>query len=96
MKVINFQLQDMVIANITQRTIANIGGKGTGKTTLLKMAIEALPPNMPVVIFDCLDVVNIPSIKGINIKRSHIGLGKPAGLIVHKMINFVIIQPKRH
>lgn len=86
MKIVNYQLQDMPIANLTQRTISNIGGKGTGKTTLLKMAIQELPANMPAVIFDALDVVDIPGIKGINIKRSHIGLGKPAALIVKKMI----------
>lgn len=76
----------MEIKNLTQRTISNIGGKGTGKTTLLKMAVDALPGNMPAVIFDPLNVIEIPGVKGINIKRSHVIMGKAGGLIVNRLI----------
>lgn len=57
MNIQNLQIQNMEIKNVTQRTISHIGGKGTGKTTLIKLAIEALPRGMPAVIFDPLNVL---------------------------------------
>jgi dephospho-CoA kinase len=46
------------ITNATQRTITVIGGKGTGKTTLIKMFID-LPEGF--LVFDPLNVINFES-----------------------------------
>lgn len=52
-KSINLQDQ-IVVKNATQRTIAILGGKGAGKTTLIKMLMK---DNAPVVCFDPLNVI---------------------------------------
>lgn len=57
MKVQNLTIQNTQINNITQRTVGHIGGKGTGKTTLINLALESLPRGMPAVVFDPLNVV---------------------------------------
>lgn len=51
---INFDLQDIHISNSTQRTISIIGGKGSGKTTFLKMFLKQ---ESPVVAYDPLAVI---------------------------------------
>ena len=57
MKVQNLTIQQTTINNVTQRTIGHLGGKGTGKTTLIGLALDALPRGMPAVVFDPLNVV---------------------------------------
>ena len=57
MKVQNLTIQSTTINNITQRTVGHIGGKGTGKTTLIGLALDALPRGMPAVVIDPLNVV---------------------------------------
>ena len=47
-------LQEIQIENSTQRTISIIGGKGTGKTTMLKMLLSECSP---VLVFDPLNVI---------------------------------------
>lgn len=58
-------LQQLQIENSTQRTISIIGGKGTGKTTMLKMLLAECNP---VVVFDPLNVIDGDSIDAFKIK----------------------------
>ena len=89
MEVVNFKMGDVEINNLTQRTIGILGGKGTGKTTILKMFVDNLTenyPRMPVIIFDPLAVVSIPGVQGINILRKNVNDGKQAGKLVNEMV----------
>lgn len=83
MKVQNLTIQNTTINNITQRTIGHIGGKGTGKTTLIGLVIEALPRGMPAVVFDPLNVVKGGDRKYIVNSRS-INYGGVMGKLVNK------------
>jgi len=55
---INVQDQ-IIVENATQRTVSVIGGKGTGKTTLLMMLLKA---QSPVLAYDPLSVIKSESI----------------------------------
>ena len=57
---INVQDQ-IVVDNATQRTVSVIGGKGTGKTTLLMMLLKQ---TAPVLAYDPLSVIKADSIDG--------------------------------
>lgn len=59
------KLQQIEIHNATQRTISIIGGKGTGKTTLLKMLLKQMKR---VVVFDPLNAITGKSIDAYKIK----------------------------
>lgn len=61
---INLQSQ-IVVSNATQRTITVIGGKGTGKTTLLMMMLKELSP---VLVYDPLNVVDAKTCGATKIK----------------------------
>lgn len=83
-KEINLSLGNLSINNSTQRTIAIIGGKGTGKTQTLKMLFLNSP--LPCVLFDTLNVV--PDMKDchrIIINRKNKDEGNKLGLILNKM-----------
>lgn len=60
---INLQNQ-IVIDNATQRTIAVLGGKGSGKTTLIKMFMKNVSP---VLTFDPLAVIDSKEIEALRI-----------------------------
>ena len=62
------KLQQIEVENATQRTITILGGKGTGKTTLLKMLMKRVSP---VVVFDPLNVIDSKSIDAYRIKVSN-------------------------
>ena len=62
------KLQQIEIDNATQRTMTILGGKGTGKTTLLKMLMKQVSP---VVVFDPLNVIDSKSIDAYRIKISN-------------------------
>ena len=61
----SISLQQIQIENSTQRTISVIGGKGTGKTTMLKMLLSVCSP---VLVFDPLNVISGDSIDAYKIK----------------------------
>jgi hypothetical protein len=50
----NLKVQDIEIKNATQRTVTIIGGKGTGKTTLMKMFLDQ---EKSVLVLDPLNVI---------------------------------------
>ena len=54
MNKVNIELQDINIKNATQRSITIIGGKGTGKTTLMKMLLKDVSP---ILCYDPLGVI---------------------------------------
>jgi len=58
-------LQQIQIHNATQRTISIIGGKGTGKTTLLKMLLKQIKR---VILLDPLNYISLKSIDAYKIK----------------------------
>lgn len=60
---INVQDQ-IVIENATQRTVSVVGGKGTGKTTLLMMLMK---DNAPILAYDPLSVIKSPAINGMRV-----------------------------
>lgn len=62
----SIDLQDQIkVENATQRTITVIGGKGTGKTTLLMMLLKQ---TSPVLVFDPLNVIDAKACGAIKIK----------------------------
>lgn len=85
MEVKQLTIQNQIlIKNVTQRTIAHIGQKGTGKTTLIRMAIDDLPPGTPCVVFDPLNVIEGP-IK-YNITHKSLGYGNIFAKLVNRHI----------
>jgi len=76
----------MTIKNVTQRTISHVGGKGTGKTTLIRMAIESLPRGMPAIIFDPLNVVDNAD-KHYVVNSKSTGYGAPMAKVVNHDIS---------
>lgn len=58
------KIQDIDIADATQRTITIVGGKGTGKTTLIKMLIDS---EKGALVFDPLNVIKGKNIEGYRI-----------------------------
>lgn len=83
MEIQNLKLGPLTITNLTQRTASIIGGKGTGKTTTLKM----LAYNSPVetYIFDPLNVIYIEGFQRIIITKKLITEGAKIGKMFNKI-----------
>lgn len=74
------KLGTLKINNITQRTVFVIGGKGTGKTTVLKLlALAADKQDTRCFVFDTLGVMNITGFQRIWFKKTDIPNGAVAG-----------------
>ena len=74
------KLGHMTISNMTQRTVFVIGGKGTGKTTVLKLlALAADEQKLRVYVFDTLGVINIKGFQRIWFKKTDMANGAAAG-----------------
>ncbi len=69
-KPINLELGNVVIQNVTQRTIAITGGKGSGKTQTLKMLAYSASDNLPCYIFDPLDIIRIEGFQRVVITKA--------------------------
>jgi len=81
---INIDIQNQIhIENITQRTVSIIGGKGSGKTTTLKLFMGEFKP---ILVFDPIGVFNYPNAIRVAISKDSIKLGSD----VAKKINFAI------
>lgn len=79
-------LGNIKIENITQRTVSNVGGKRTGKTSTLKMMALAFPPHIKLYIFDPLDVIPpLPGFEKINISGKVIDKGAEFGKFLNKI-----------
>ncbi len=76
-------LGSLRIDNLTQRTISILGGKGSGKTTTLKMLAAVSP--VPVVLIDPLNVMRIKDFRRMVVNRSAIEKGKDAAELLNKM-----------
>lgn len=77
-------LGNLTLNNVTQKTVAVIGGKGSGKTQTLKMFL--LVSDIKAVLFDTLNVV--PEMKGCNriiVHRKNIDKGAVFGAILTKL-----------
>ena len=55
------------IANSTQRQLAILGNKGSGKTTTIMMLMKEIGDKNPIVVFDPLNVVDNKSVEGYRI-----------------------------
>lgn len=82
MKVQNLVVQKTEIKNITQRTVAHVGGKGTGKTTLIKLVLDSLPRGMPAIVFDPLNVIEAGDRKYV-VNSKSVSLGRVTGKVVN-------------
>jgi DNA helicase HerA-like ATPase len=87
-------LQQIQIENSTQRTISILGGKGTGKTTMLKMLLSECSP---VVVLDPLNVISVemPDTYRIKVKtgydEEHINkLAKVINIFLKKGKNVIV------
>lgn len=74
----------MNIKNLTQRTISHIGQKGTGKTTLIREALDNLPNNTACIVFDPLNVIDSKVKYKINNKS--LGFGKIFAKLVNRHV----------
>jgi len=71
MKTHNLNIQNQIqIDNITQRTISIIGGKGSGKTTTLKLILDTSP--VPVIVFDPIGTLVHPPALRIKVYPRHV------------------------
>ncbi len=69
MEIKNLKLSNVEIQNLTQRTIAIIGGKGSGKTQTLKMLAVSIPDDIPTYIFDPLNIIRIEGFTKLIVSR---------------------------
>jgi len=90
------KLGKLTINNITQRTVFVIGGKGTGKTTVLKLfALASNNQGIRTFVFDTLGVINIKGFQRIWFKKTDIPNGAAAGkLFSHKSKQNIIFSFK--
>lgn len=86
---INLSLGQIQISNLTQRTISIIGGKGSGKTTTLKMIANSV--KNPCYIFDPLNVIYIKNFHRLIVGKKHIESGAEAGKAINRAKNQKII-----
>jgi energy-coupling factor transporter ATP-binding protein EcfA2 len=61
---------DIKIENVTQRTVAIIGRKGWGKSTILKILAYSAPLELPCYIFDPLGKIEIEGFEVLNITKA--------------------------
>ncbi len=84
MEIQKLTLGNLTLNNITQRTVAIIGGKGSCKTQTLKMLL--LVSTIKTIFFDTLNVV--PAMKGTNrivIMRKTVDKGAAFGNVLNKL-----------
>lgn len=85
-KAITLNCGPFTLENITQRTLLLTGGKGSGKTTTLKMLNATLADsNLGLVIFDPLDVIRIKNFNRIRITRKSFEHGADMAKLLAKM-----------
>ena len=75
-------LGNLEISNLTQRTISVLGGKGSGKTTTLKLLAAVSP--VPVVLFDPLNVMKVKGFKRMIVNKGTITKGKETAQLLNK------------
>jgi DNA helicase HerA-like ATPase len=75
-------LGNLEIQNLTQRTISILGGKGSGKTTTMKMLAKVSP--VPVVLFDPLNVMKVQGFKRMIVNKATITKGKETAVLLNK------------
>ncbi len=70
MKKETLEVGDIIIENVTQRTVAVIARKGWGKSTILKMLAYSAPVDIPCYIFDPLGKIHIEGFEVLRINKA--------------------------
>lgn len=85
-------LQDQIkVSNATQRTMSIIGGKGTGKTTLLMMLMKE---SSPVLVYDPLSVIKAESLDAIRIVLHVKDINEERVATLMKVVNMTLKKGK--
>lgn len=82
---------EIIVDNATQRTVSVIGGKGTGKTTLLMMLLKQ---ESPVLTFDPLSVIKAESIEATRINLRVKDIDPERIAVLMKMTNATLKKGK--
>lgn len=81
----------IIVENATQRTISILGGKGAGKTTLIKMLMRRCSP---VLCFDPLNVIGEEDLEGVKVEFYKKDIDEIRVAKVMKFINELLRQGK--
>ena len=87
MQQVNLNLGPLHLENLTQRTLGLLGGKGTGKTTLVKMINYQLSqdyPKLPLFVIDPLNVINIVGFTRVTVPKSSKDKGAQLAQVLNK------------
>lgn len=88
---IDFNMQDIHVSNSTQRTISIIGGKGSGKTTFLKMFMKQ---EAPVLAYDPLSVIKSKNLDAYRVLLKVKDIDEQRIILMMKVVNSTLKKGK--